>query len=240
VSNLDGSDAVKLFLERARAHDAAFSLEDATAPLVASVCRRLDGLPLAIELAAARLPSMSLDHLDERLGERFGLLTGGPRTAQARQRTLRATIDWSFELLSAAEQDVLGRLSVFAGGFELEAAEAVCSTDRLASTELADVLGSLVKKNLVVAERSSGLLRYSLLESVREYGNERLLAAGGSEQHRVRAGHARFYLQLAERAEPGLVESDQAGWRAESTTTGTICGRPWTISWLSRAGPRKS
>ena len=203
VSDLDGSDAVKLFLERARAHDLTFSLEDSNAQLVASVCRRLDGLPLAIELAAARLPSMSLVHLDERLDERLRLLTGGPRTARARQRTLRATIDWSYELLPTAEQDVLGRLSVFVGGFELDAAEAVCSTDTLASTELADLVGSLVNKNLVAAERSSGLLRYSLLESVREYGNERLLAAGGdSEQHRVRAGHAQFYLQFAERAEP--------------------------------------
>ena len=134
-----------------------------TSVLTGRFDRRIGGVDLpAARWAAPRYragrgspPFDILVHLDERLGERFRLLTGGPRTAQARQRTLRATIDWSFELLSAAEQEVLGRLSVFVGGFELEAAEAVCSTDTLADTELAGVVGSLVNKNLVVAERSS-------------------------------------------------------------------------------------
>ncbi len=110
VKDLEGSDAVRLFAERARAHDSTFCLEDSTAGLVASVCRRLDGIPLAIELAAARVASMSLAHLEERLDQRFRLLTGGPRTALPRQRTLQATIDWSFELLSPPEQAVLSRL----------------------------------------------------------------------------------------------------------------------------------
>jgi predicted ATPase/DNA-binding SARP family transcriptional activator len=213
LRELDGSDAVKLFADRGRAHDATFCLDDSSAGLVASVCRRLDGLPLAIELAAARLPSMSLAHLDERLDRRLRLLTGGPRTAQARQRTLRATIDWSYDLLSSSEQEALARLSVFAGSFDLEAAEAVCSTDTTDISDVADLLKSLVEKNLVVAERSSVLFRYLLLETVREYSHERLLAAGGeARQHQVREAHAQYYLRLAERAEPGLLEQDQPRW----------------------------
>ncbi len=203
VQDLGGSDAVQLFVERARAHDSTFVLEEPTAELVASVCRRLDGIPLAIELAAARLASMSLAHLDHRLDQRFRLLTGGPRTALPRQRTLQATVDWSFELLAPPERDVLNRLSVFSGGFELEAAEAVCCGEALPITDVADALGSLVNKSLVIAQRSSGSLRYSLLETIRQYGGERLLGAGGqAELHRARAAHAQFYLQFAERAAP--------------------------------------
>jgi predicted ATPase/DNA-binding SARP family transcriptional activator len=162
VKDLQGSDAVQLFAERARAHDSTFCLEDSTAALVAQVCRRLDGIPLALELAAARVASMSLAHLEERLDQGFRLLTGGPRTALPRQRTLQATIDWSFELLSSPEQAVLSRLSVFSASFELEGAEAVCATEAVATSDIAGLLGSLVDKSLVIAERSSGSVRYSL------------------------------------------------------------------------------
>ena len=156
---------------------------------------------------------MSLAHLEERLDHRFRLLTGGPRTALPRQRTLQATIDWSFELLSAPEQAVLGRLSVFSGSFELEAAEAVCSTEAVASLDVAGLLGSLVNKSLVVAERSSGSLRYSVLETIRQYGTERLLASGGEADLRsTRVAHAQFYLGLSERAAAELRGRDQARW----------------------------
>ena len=144
----------------ARSHNSTFAVEASTASLVASVCRRLDGIPLALELAAARLSGMSLAHLDGRLDQRFRLLTGGARTSLPRQRTLRATFDWSFELLSRAEQATLARLSVFFGSFELEAAEAVCATAATPGDEVADIVGSLVDKSLVVAQRTSGFLRY--------------------------------------------------------------------------------
>jgi non-specific serine/threonine protein kinase len=207
------SDAVALFLERARAHDSTFALDSSTAGLVASICRRLDGMPFAIELAAARSASMSLAHLNDRLDQRFRLLTEGARTALPRQRTLRATVDWSFDLLSGPEQAVLLRLSVFSGSFELEAAEAVCATGPVAVPEVADLLGSLVNKSLAVAERSSGSLRYRLLETIRQYAAERFLAAEGDGGVRqVRNEHAQFYLGLAETAAPELMGRRQGEW----------------------------
>jgi predicted ATPase/DNA-binding SARP family transcriptional activator len=213
LEDLEGSDAVKLFVERACSHDSTFSLEEPVAWLVASICRTLDGIPLALELAAARIPGMSLADLDERLGQRFRLLTGGSRTALPRQRTLQATFDWSFELLSPAEQAVLMQLSVFSGTFELEAAEAVCSTEAGGRSEVADLVGSLVGKSLVVTERSSGSLRYTLLETVRQYGAERLVATGGENAlARARSAHGEYYLELAERAEPMILGADQARW----------------------------
>jgi predicted ATPase len=127
AEELEGSDAVELFVARARARDSTFELNNAVAPLVASVCRRLDGIPLAIELAASRLSSMSLEDLHDRLDQRFRLLTGGSRNALPRQQTLGATVAWSYDLLTDLERDLLRRLSVFAGGFDLRAAEAVCT-----------------------------------------------------------------------------------------------------------------
>ena len=213
LEDLEGSDAVKLFVERARSHDSTFSLEEPVAGLVASICRTLDGIPLALELAAARVPGMSLTDLDQRLDRRFRLLTGGSRTSLPRQRTLQATFDWSFQLLSPAEQMALMGLSVFSGSFELEAAEAVCSSEAVSAGDVADLVGSLVDKSLVVAQRSSGSLRYSLLETVRQYGAERLLATGGEAAlGRARSAHAEYYLQLAERAEPMILGADQARW----------------------------
>jgi predicted ATPase/DNA-binding SARP family transcriptional activator len=213
VEDLEGSDAVELFVERARAHDSTFSLEDSIANLVCSICRRLDGIPFAIELAAARLASMSLVHLNERLDQRFLLLTGGTRNALPRQQTLQATVDWSFDLLSGPERAVLRRMSVFVGGFELEAAEAVCSTGAVEVFEVADIVGSLVKKSLVVAERSSGSLRYGLLETIREYAADQLAQSGGeAETRQTRSAHADFYLQLSETAAPELTGPRQGLW----------------------------
>ena len=148
------SDAVALFADRARANGVALDVDEQAGPLVVSVCRRLDGMPLAIELAAARLRSMSLAELHDRLDQRFRLLTGGSRTALERQQTLRATVGWSYSLLTGAEQLLLGRLSVFAEGFGLGAAEAVCGSGDLDVLDVADLLGSLVDKSLVVAEQA--------------------------------------------------------------------------------------
>ena len=150
------SDAVALFVDRARAHGVALAVDGQAGRVVVSVCRRLDGMPLAIELAAARLRSMSLAELGGRLDQRFGLLTGGSRTALERQQTLRATVGWSYSLLTDAERVLLGRLSVFAGSFDLDAAEAVCGSGALDVLEVAGLLGSLVDKSLVVAEPAGG------------------------------------------------------------------------------------
>ena len=147
-------DAVALLVERARAYGVALSVDEQAGPVVVSVCRRLDGMPLAIELAAARLRSMSLAELHDRLDQRFRLLTGGSRTALERQQTLRATVAWSYALLTGAEQLLLRRLSVFAGGFDLAAAEAVCGSGGLDVLDVAALLGSLVDKSLVVAEQA--------------------------------------------------------------------------------------
>jgi len=204
-------DAVRLFATRARGHDATFQLDDSIAPLVASICHRLDGIPLALELAAARLSSMSLQHVNQRLDQRFRLLTGGSRNAMPRQQTLQATVDWSFGLLTAPEQGTLIRLSVFVAGFELEAAEAVCADgDPLA---VMDLLGSLVGKSLVVADRLADSVRYRLLDTIRQYSAEELLRAGGdAEVLRVRDRHAGYYLAFAEAAQPALKGSGQGSW----------------------------
>ena len=148
------SDAVALFAARASAHGVGLPADEQTGSLVVSICRRLDGMPLAIELAAARLRSLSVNELHDRLDQRFRLLTGGSRTALARQQTLRAAVGWSYSLLTGAEQALLGRLSVFAPGFGLDAAEAVCGVGGLDVLDVADLLGSLVDKSLVVAEQA--------------------------------------------------------------------------------------
>jgi predicted ATPase/class 3 adenylate cyclase len=207
-------DAVALFADRARAHGVALSVDGQTAPLVVSVCRRLDGMPLAIELAAARLRSMSLSELHDRLDQRFGLLTGGSRTALKRQQTLRATIEWSYSLLNGAEQGLLARLSVFAGSFDLDAAEGVCGFGDLEVPEVAGLLGSLVDKSLVVAEPAAMALRYRLLETIRLFAAERLAEPGGEEAAAAAAGHCAHFLAAAETAAAHLAGPDQGRWLA--------------------------
>ncbi|MBV9173532.1 MAG: hypothetical protein JOZ81_26000, partial [Chloroflexi bacterium] len=167
---------------------------DQNAPGVVAVCRRVDALPLAIELAAARIAVLTIDELLQRLDDRFGLLTGGPRTAPARQQALRATLDWSWELLSAQEQLLLRRLAVFAGGWALEAASMVCGDDQLRRDEVAAVSWRLVASSMVVAEERAGAMRYRLLETVRTYAWEQLEAAGEAEV--VRARHRAWCLAL--------------------------------------------
>lgn len=213
AEDLAASDAVRLFSERARAQDPEFVLDDAVAPLVASVCRRLDGIPLALELAAARLSSMSLTHLSDRLDQRFRLLTGGSRNVMPRQQTLQATVDWSFSLLSEPERETLLRLAVFAGGFELEAAEAVCVTEQVDAFGVMDLVSSLVDKSLVIADRTPSSVRYRMLETIRQYCAQELLRSGGeAEVLRVRGEHAAFYVQLAQEAGPALTGSWQGKW----------------------------
>jgi predicted ATPase/tetratricopeptide (TPR) repeat protein len=207
-------DAVALFADRARAQGVSVGLDVDSIPLVVSVCRRLDGMPLAIELAAARLRSMSLTDLAGRLDQRFRLLTGGSRTALERQQTLRAAVDWSYSLLTAAEQALLGRLSVFAESFDLAAAEAVAGTGTgdIDALEVAGLLGSLVDKSLVAAEPDGAALRYRLLETIRLFAAERLADAGGEQAAAARAAHCAHYLALAETAAPHLTGPQQGSW----------------------------
>jgi predicted ATPase/class 3 adenylate cyclase len=213
VEDLDGSDAVELFVAQVRSRDSTFELNDTVAPLVASVCRRLDGIPLAIELAASRLASMSLDDLHDRLDQRFRLLTGGSRNALPRQQTLGATVAWSYDLLTEPERDLLRRLSVFVGGFDLEGAEAICTGRGFESFDVADLLSSLVNKSLVTSERISTSLRYRLLETIRQYAAEQLVQNGvESNAEEIRRLHADHYLQLCLRAAPELTGPHQGTW----------------------------
>ena len=204
------SDAAQLFVERARKARPGFELTDENAAFVATICTELDGLPLAIELAAARTRMLSAEQIATGLSDRFRLLTGGPRTATPRQRTLRASVDWSHELLSADEQALLRRVGVFAGGFTLDAAERICVGDGIESDRVLDLLASLVDQSLVIAEERRSGMRYRLLETVREYGLERLADAG--EEVAVRRRHRSFFLALAEEAAPHLDTGRQREW----------------------------
>jgi predicted ATPase/DNA-binding CsgD family transcriptional regulator len=205
-----GSDAAALFVERAGKVVPGFALTDENAGSVARLCRELDGLPLAIELAAARLRMLSLEQIAAGLSDRFRLLTGGPRTALERHQTLRASVEWSHGLLSVDEQRLLRRLAVFAGGFELEAVESVCVRDGIVSDQILELLGALVDQSLVIAEQRRDVTRYRLLETVREYALERL--ADAEEEGAVRARHRDHFLGLAEAAAPHLETRGQREW----------------------------
>jgi predicted ATPase/DNA-binding SARP family transcriptional activator/tetratricopeptide (TPR) repeat protein len=194
---LAGYDAVRLFAERAAAADPAFTLDAATAPVVAELCRRLDGLPLAIELAAARTRALPVAEIAARLGDRFRLLGGGGRTVDPRQQTLRATVDWSWELLEEPDRRLWRRLSVFSGGWTVAAAEAVCGGDGIDPGEVLDGLFRLVDRSLIVATGGEPA-RFTMLESLRAYGAERLAEAG--ETGAVAARHTAWFLAMAEEA----------------------------------------
>jgi predicted ATPase/class 3 adenylate cyclase len=194
VGALAESEAVRLFVDRARAVKADFVLDETNAHGVAQLCRRLDGVPLAIELAAARVNAMSPAELNRRLDHRFRLLSGGDRVAIERHQTLRATIDWSFDLLTEAEQRLLLRLSVFSGGGTLDAVEAVCSGPPIGPDDVFDLMARLVAHHLVVADDESGETRYVLLETVRQYGEERLADIG--ETDAVRARHCDHFTEF--------------------------------------------
>jgi predicted ATPase/DNA-binding SARP family transcriptional activator len=212
VPPLPAADAVSLFVERARGVRPDFALDD-DEPGVRRICRRLDGLPLAIELAAARVKTLSVAEVAARLDDRFGLLTSGLRTAEARHRTLRATVDWSYELLTSGERVLLRRLAVFQGGWTMEAAEAVCG--RAGGSDVLDLLSGLVDRSLVVAEGG----RFRMLETIRAYAAARLAEAGEDEAMGER--HAHYYTGLAETAEPALRAREQAVWLRRLRTDDT-------------------
>ncbi len=194
---LSQSEAAQLFINRAVASNPHFQLTGSNAPAVAQVCRRLDGIPLALELAAARIKLFPPEQIAERLNDRFRLLTGGSRTALPRQQTLRALIDWSYDLLSEPERALLRQLSVFVGGWSFEAAEAVCS-----DLDVLTLLEQLVNKSLVVADEIQGQARYHMLETIRQYGREKLIDAG--EAARLRDRHIDYFLRLSQETEPEL------------------------------------
>ncbi len=210
LESLSAYEAVRLFIERAVAVLPTFTVTNENAPWIAQVCHRLDGIPLAVELAAVRVKGLSVEQIAARLDDRFRLLTGGSRTALPHHQTLRAALDWSHDLLSDAERIVFRRLAVFAAGSTLEAAEAVCGGDGVDASEVLDLLMHLVDKSLVVAEEQGGKARYRLLETVQQYGRDRLRESGEAEA--VRRRHRDWYLGLAERAEPKLVGVEQAAW----------------------------
>ncbi len=220
LERLARSEAVRLFSERAAAVLPAFALTDRNALAVAQVCRRLDGIPLAIELAAARVKVLTVEQIAVRLDDCFRVLTAGSRTALPRQQTLRAAIDWSHDLLSEPEQTLFRRLAPFAGGFTLTAAEAVCAGAGVAPDEVLDLLARLVDKSLALVEEQQASTpgvhppeaRYRLLETMRQYGQEKLRAAGEAEA--LGHQHARFFLRLAEEVGPNLNRPDRGAWLA--------------------------
>ena len=212
IEQLSQYEAVRLFIDRASLVSPHFDVNKENAPAIAQICYRLDGIPLAIELAAARVKMMSVEQISKRLDDRFRLLTGGARTALPRQQTLRALIDWSYDILTENERLLLRRLSVFAGGWTLEAAEEVCVGNEIESYEILDLLTQLVNKSLVVVieHSQSGETRYRMLETVRQYAREKLLEAGESEILRDR--HLAYFVKLTKQAEPELFHSNQVFW----------------------------
>ena len=204
ADTLSGYEAARLFIERARAANPKFEVTDVNASAIAQICNRLDGIPLAIELAAARSSVFSAEQIAARLDDRFKLLTGGSRTALPRQQTLRALIDWSYDILSEGERTLLRRLSVFAGGWTFEAAEAIC-----ADLDVLDLLAQLVNKSLVTAEEGP-LTRYFLLETIRQYARDKLLDSGESEA--ARDLHMRHFVDFAETTAPRIDTQEVLKW----------------------------
>jgi predicted ATPase/DNA-binding SARP family transcriptional activator len=207
-------EGIRLFVERASAALSDFTLTERNASSVTQVCQRLDGMPLAIELAAARVRMMSVGEIAKHLDDRFNLLTAGSRTALPRHQTLRAAIDWSYDLLSQPEQIFFNRLSVFAGGLTLEAAEEVAAGGSVTKSQVLDLLGQLINKSLVIVEMRSEdddfESRFGMLETIREYAREKLDESGETEQ--IRQRHRDFFIVLAEQAEPELRRTGQMVW----------------------------
>ncbi len=189
--------AIALFLDRARAADPSFAISTENARAIAEICVRLEGIPLAIELAAARLKQLSPDGLNARLADRLKVLTGGARDLPARQKTMRDTVAWSYELLDDRERRLFARLSVFAGGWSLEAAETVCAGEEIEAEDVLDLLANLVEKSMVIVDRQSSAVRYRMLEILRQYGSERLRETG--DEARLLARHRDWFLEFAER-----------------------------------------
>ncbi|HEX7170917.1 MAG TPA: BTAD domain-containing putative transcriptional regulator, partial [Rubrobacter sp.] len=239
VEELEGYESALLFADRASKGHPGFELTPDNARAVARVCTRLEGIPLAIELAAARVGMLSAEQISERLGHSLKLLTGGDPTAESRQRTLRATLDWSYESLGEPEQALFGRLSAFAGGLTLEAAESVGALGAIEEEDVLELLIILVKKSLVVAEESwEWGARYRLLEPVRQYAREKLVVSGEAEA--VGSRHAAFFLALAEEAEPELQGPRQVEWldRLETEHDNLRAALSWALGRAMDLGPR--
>jgi predicted ATPase/DNA-binding CsgD family transcriptional regulator len=216
VESLPRYESARLFVERAVAVKPTFALTEQNAPSVAQVCYRLDGIPLALELAAASMKVLPVEQIADRLDDCFKVLAAGSRTAMPRHRTLHATMDWSHELLGWEERVLFRRLSVFAGGFTLEAAEAACAGEDIEGDEVLGLLSHLVDKSLVMAWEEGGEARYRLLETVRQYGREKLVGSG--EEAEVGRRHSGYYVEFAEGAERKLSGPDQARWLAQLET----------------------
>jgi predicted ATPase/DNA-binding SARP family transcriptional activator len=210
VPPLGTNDAVELFVARAQSAGAPLALSDDVLAVVSEICVRLDGLPLAIELAAARTRAFPIHQIASRLNDRFRLLTGGSRTALPRQQTLRAVVDWSYELLFDDEQRVFERLSVFPGGCDLATAEAVCADGTLAASELADIIQALVDKSLVIAVPTGDDLRFRQLQTLAQYGREKLAERGDSE--RIRDAMAAHYARLGADSAAAFMGDSQRAW----------------------------
>ena len=209
---LSHSTAVRLFVDRAQSHKPAFALTERDAPAVAQLVARLEGIPLALELAAARMRAMSVAELNTRLEDRYRLLTGGGRVLLQRQQTLRALVDWSYDLLDSRERTVLSRLAVFVGGFDLEAAEQVCGTEPLQPADVMDLVTSLVEKSLVMTDEREQGTRYRMLETIRDYARERLVQADDAAATAAR--HCQHYFAFAKDVRDGLRGPEQGSWIA--------------------------
>ena len=205
--------ATQLFVERATAARPDFKMTFQNAPAIIEVCRRLDGIPLALELAATRVGLLSVEQIAARLDDRFRLLAGGRRTAPPRQRTLRAALDWSFALLEDSERQLFNRLSIFAGGWTLEAAEAICSGDGIEPGDVLGLLGRLVDQSLVVADHRGSQVRYRLLETMRQFAAEKLAESG--ESATIRGHHRNWFLARAENSELELSDPPHVAWLAD-------------------------
>ena len=233
---LGESDAVRLFVNRVAQVQPTFALTAENSSPIAQICQRLDGMPLAIELAAARSRALSVQQIAERLDDRFHLLTAGSRTAPARQQTLAATLDWSYSLLSAKEQKVLQRLSVFASGATMEAAETVCTGEGVESDEVLDILSNLVNKSLVTPSwPEGGEARYRLLETIQEYAREKLEESGDEYESKNR--HLNYFVQWAEKAKSYLSGGEQVLWlnRYEIEHDNLRAALEWSLMAANRA-----
>ena len=208
---LQATPSVQLFVQRAQAHKPAFELNEREAPAVAELVARLEGIPLALELAAARVRAMSVADINKRLTDRYKILTGGSRVLQQRQQTLRALVDWSYELLQESEQLLLRRLAVFVGGFDLEAAEKVCGVAPIEDFEVLDLLGSLVDKSLVMLDEREQGSRYRMLETIRDYAGEKLLQ-DSDEAGSTAVGHCNFFFEMAKDSCDAVGSADQGTW----------------------------
>jgi non-specific serine/threonine protein kinase len=233
LKSLNKYEGIRLFSERALLVQPKFELSDQNARAVVQTCRRLSGMPLAIELAAARIKMMSVDEIARRLDDRFDLLTAGNRTALPRHQTLRATIDWSFDLLSEPERILFRRLSVFAGGFTLHAVEAIAAGGDIVPSQVIELLGNLINKSLIRVEGPSesvqGETRYGMLETIREYAREKLREAG--EESMLRSRHLEFFLNMVEDVGPKLEGPEQKILldQLETEIDNLRAGMDWTL-----------